>query len=391
MQVQSAGADLEWRDPRTGHCVLHMACDRGHFNALVTLLEYGADPSVVTEQFEMDCLQLAAMNGRNGIVQAMLDHGNKYPEKRADPKRANYQGENALLMFTRQMYGAVGQQANIMKLLIDGGSDVNAKAADGTRGSPIFYSIDHSQPVAMEMLVAAGAQTNVVAVDEEDGGRPVGAFEQSVRSGCQKCAAWLIKNGHREEFEFTRQRSGARGLTALYAVVLQSWQDVAEGLIKDGTDPNVRNADMSTPLFAAALTGSKESVDMLVKAGANLEARNRDTETALFVAANNGKDVSLRALIAGGANVNAMDKSQTTALFRAAMNGHVYCVTELLEAGADTEQQGYSTAKRTAGGRAGIATLVTPAAVAAQNGHARVAEIIKGFVPIHKTEDSDLL
>ena len=117
-QLAGAGADVNWRDEeKTGHTVLHMACDRGHFGVrrrpvplvrllprprpphparptppaprrrahqvVQTLLEEGADPSATTRHFEMDCLQLATMNGRNGIAQLMLDHGKAYPDRKA--------------------------------------------------------------------------------------------------------------------------------------------------------------------------------------------------------------------------------------------------------------------------------------------------------------------
>eukprot|EP01052_Picozoa_sp_SAG31_P042343 SAG31_NODE_6697_length_1922_cov_1.157981_1_plen_554_part_10 len=374
------GADLDWRDPARGHCVLHMACDHGHFNAVITLLEYGADPSAVTDHFEMDCLQLAAMNGRNGIVQAMLDHGRKYPERKADPKRTNYNGETALLMFTRQLYGSVGQQAQILKLLIEGGSDVNVKSADGTKGSPIYYSIDHNQAEAMILLAEAGADTAAVAVDEEDG-RQVGAFEQSLRSGCQACAAWLIKSKRREDFQFTKQQGGRKGVTALYSAVMQDWLDVSAALLEDGVDPNVVNMDMATPLFAAALRGNKDMIDLLIRNGANVEARNRGAETALCVAANLGKVDAVRALIAVGANINAQDKSHTTPLFRAAMNGHLECVVVLLKAGADSNQEGFVKPNKGkgGGGRAGMAKLETPASIARRHGHTQVAEVIEKY------------
>eukprot|EP01050_Picozoa_sp_SAG11_P012416 SAG11_NODE_1377_length_5084_cov_3.764092_3_plen_658_part_00 len=380
------GADLNWRDERSGHAVIHMGCDRGHFNVVLNLLEYGASPSATTDHFDMDCLMLAAMNGRNGLVQMMLEHGKAYPDQRADPARTNFEGENALLMFVRQMYGAGAGQARVVKLLIDGGSDVNAAGADGS--SALFYAIDHSQFQSMELLVQAGAGTASVSTDAEDGDRPVGAFEQSIRSGCRECAAWLISNGHREEFKYTKVRGGARGATALFSVMMLGWDDVSEALLNDGAGVNEQNLDGSTPLFAAALKGSKSGVELLLKRGADLEALNVEGDTALLVAADHGKAESVIALVAAGAKVDARDRSQATPLFRAAMNGHQAAVRELLKAGADPKLQGWANpgSSRRTRGRAGMAKLDSAAGIARRHGFSAVAALIEKW-----SDEQDLL
>ena len=145
-----------------------------------------------------------------------------------DAKHTNFEGEDALLMFARQMYGRKAQQTGMVAALVDAGADVNLRSA--VKGcTALYYLIDHAQvrgapapqahgrereseggwprrrcsrvrprqDAAMQLLIEKGADVKDVA--RESGGEgedglevelKVGAFEQSIRSGCRPCATW---------------------------------------------------------------------------------------------------------------------------------------------------------------------------------------------------------
>ena len=243
----------------------------------------------------------------------------------------------------------------------------------------------------MQLLIEKGADVKDVA--RESGGEgedglevelKVGAFEQSIRSGCRPCATWLIANGHREEFKFTKSRGGQEGMTGLYSVVMHNWMDVLAALIKDGADTNEGNRDNSTPLFAAAKSGNAEAVDILIKGGARVGHANKLGESALFIAAQSGKLNGIKALVKGGADVNQRSSDKTTALFRAAKNGHGRCVLELLRLGADKTIEGFSKTRGETGGKAGMAALTTAAQLAETSGYPDIAKVIREWQDIDK-------
>jgi ankyrin repeat protein len=93
-------------------------------------------------------LHLAAMNGRNGIAQLMLQAG-------TEPNAKDWEGETALLKFARQVYGSGPGQSELIKLFIQKGADLDVRDKDGH--SPLFYAIDHNQVAVSRLLISAGA------------------------------------------------------------------------------------------------------------------------------------------------------------------------------------------------------------------------------------------
>jgi hypothetical protein len=269
-ELLKANAPLSRVHPRTGHDILHMACDSGQYQLVDLIVEHGKKRQIdvvssTTLQFEMTCLHLAAMNGRNGIAHLMLEAG-------TDVNALDWEGESALLKFARQVYGGGTAQAGLFARFMEKGADPNVRDKDGH--TALFYAIDHNQPAATKILVEGGADTATVStkVDQTTGQTvDVGAFEMAVSSGAREVAAWLVTSGRREKFTYTSLK-GSRGgaLSPLYAVVLQGWRDVALAMLKDGgatEDVNAPNKDGSTALFVASQKGLDEVVSALLEAG----------------------------------------------------------------------------------------------------------------------------
>ena len=95
-------------------------------------------------------LHLAAMNGRNGIAQIMLQAG-------TNPNAKDWEGETALLKFARQVYGSGTGQSDLIKLFIAKGADLDVRDKDGH--SALYYAIDHNQVAASRLLISKPTPT----------------------------------------------------------------------------------------------------------------------------------------------------------------------------------------------------------------------------------------
>jgi ankyrin repeat protein len=127
-------------------------------------------------------------------------------------------------------------------------------------------------------------------------------------------------------------------------------------------DPRER----ATPLAWAARSGNREACLYLLSLGAEVDAADRSGDTPLHAAAGRGDAELCRALLrAGGAPdaVGVADGEGNTPLHAAAAGGHLEICEYLLLRGA----------LRATKTRRGL----TAAALAARNGHARLAELLK--------------
>ncbi|MGZ4988619.1 MAG: ankyrin repeat domain-containing protein, partial [Limisphaerales bacterium] len=107
---------------------------------------------------------------------------------------------------------------------------------------------------------------------------------------------------------------------------------VAEFLLANGADMNIRTEKVSPPLICAAVHGHKALIDLLLSKGADIETKSTDTynkQTALMCAAFRGFKTLTQTLLAHGANINATDTTGRTSLHRAVENGY-FEIAELL-------------------------------------------------------------
>ena len=89
---------------------------------------------------------------------------------------------------------------------------------------------------------------------------------------------WALLCGHVPSF----------GNTALMQTVAKGYTDIAELLIKNGADVNVKDCLGWTALMAATGNGHAEIAELLIKNGADVNAKDNNGGTALMVAVENG-------------------------------------------------------------------------------------------------------
>jgi ankyrin repeat protein len=83
--------------------------------------------------------------------------------------------------------------------------------------------------------------------------------------------------------------------------------------IRDGGDPDIRDAREWTALMLAAMSGFADIVGVLVAAGADVNAKSRDGSSALLEAVLWRHDAIAEFLLAHGANADAIAANGWTA------------------------------------------------------------------------------
>lgn len=94
------------------------------------------------------------------------------------------------------------------------------------------------------------------------------------------------------------------GLTACYVAALTSNTEMAEFLVTNKADPNIKYRGVKTAL-SAAVQDKNGCVEILLRAGAAPDEIDEDGYTALHVAVNRGSIEHVDALLSAGANVDA--------------------------------------------------------------------------------------
>uniref|UniRef100_A0A673ZA23 Ankyrin repeat and sterile alpha motif domain containing 1B n=1 Tax=Salmo trutta TaxID=8032 RepID=A0A673ZA23_SALTR len=123
--------------------------------------------------------------------------------------------------------------------------------------------------------------------------------------------------------------------TALHCAAQYGHSEVVSILLKELTDPTMRNSRDETPLDLAALYGRLQVVCMLVTAHPNLmSSHGTRHHTPLHLAARNGHHSAVHTLLEAGMDVNSQTENGS-ALHEAALYGKMDVVRLLLDSGID--------------------------------------------------------
>ena len=186
------------------------------------------------------------------------------------------------------------------------------------------------------------------------------------------------------------------GRTALMLAAAAARADLARGLLVAGADVNAVNAKGGTALMYAATQGDPETVNVLLTHGATVNVRAENGWTAVTLASATGHAAVVRQLLEAGADANIADIYGWTPLMRAVDSDRNEVVRVLLKdksvrVNARDDQGETALHHAAAGGSLEIARLLlangadprakdaagrTPAAVAAEQGHARLADFL---------------
>jgi ankyrin repeat protein len=344
------------------------AANLGNGEMMEALLKAGADPNATVGEGETP-LMTAARTGTVSGVKALLARG-------ADVKATeSYRGQNAL------MFAVAENHADVAKLLIDAGTDVNAKstfydfnfrkvASGGTQAvyfrgglTPLMFAARQGAVESAQVLISAGADLNLP--EPEFGFTPL---MDAIYNDHYEFAALLVDKGarfdgalylavemHNLDYFGNRPRKPvADKLDEL---------DFIKVLLAHGADPNQtltaklpgRQAQGgigvppgATPFYRAARSADVAVMRLLLEHGADPIKASDDHTTPLLAAATGqgarfaGGDErpeadfieALKICLDKGADVNAANDRGDTPMHAAAQRGTDQIVQFLADRGA---------------------------------------------------------
>ena len=198
-----------WFGPRGDYCDL---------KAVQGLLQQGASPNARNEDGNtLTALMVAAKNGCFDIVKLLLDAGAKVNAKASNVSGA---GANVLDGITPLWEAASSENAEVVRMLLERGADLHADTSDGA-------------------IVMLRASTNEIVQIFLDRGLDINAKDKRGHSLLIRSAEW--GGHHRPNIAF---------------------------LLQHGADPNAKTEDGTTALKLAKGVRHSDDVELLEKAGA---------------------------------------------------------------------------------------------------------------------------
>ena len=206
------------------------------------------------------------------------------------------------------MLAVKGGNAQIVRMLLDAGADLNAK--DYQEQTPLMLAAAWGRAEAMKVLIQAGADPKQTA------------------GSC--CGSTLLMRA---------LASGRFPFIDREKVPAERVLEVVQALMEAGLDVKAVDEEGNTALHFAAAAGHIEAIRLFLAAGADVDARNKEFITPLMYAAYYGHAEAAKALIGAGAGVDFQSNSCKRPLMYAAETLEVGAVQVLIEAGADVSVQ----------------------------------------------------
>jgi len=368
-----AGANVRLTD-RYGITPLKLAAENGNAAMIEVLLKAGADPNAAMPTGET-VLMTAAHTGKPDAVSMLLTHGAKPNEKETRF------GETAM------MWAAAENNASAIRVLADGGGDLNAKsklmefpefkfltsgmvitALPKGGWTPLMYAARQGSIDSTKALLEAGANPNVTDPDGTT------ATMIAIINAHFDLAAMLAEKGA------DLNVADSSGMTALYAAVdmhtlapmlsrpapkVTDKLDAAAlvpVLLKHGSNPNLRlkkpiigrhhdsgDASMgegTTPLMRAAKSSDFPVIRSLLEGGANPSLTQKDYSNMTMILLN-GRGASnesavleiIKLCVGRGLDVDAFNANGQTLLHLAVQRGNNSIVRYLAEGGAKLDMK----------------------------------------------------
>ena len=237
------------------------------------------------------------------------------------------------------LHNAVAQgYRNMVELLLAHKADVNPDSEDHT---PLTLAARYPRADMVKMLLERGADLNA------RGAMGNTALHWALESGSEEIVGLLLPRKPQLELK------NLQDLTPLQLAVNSGQVKLAQKLLQAGANPNVRferkgaalvakhgspaylEGDGKTPLHWAVEYGFPSLVQPLLEAKADVNAKDNYRKTPLHLAIGQRSKDTLKLLLAQKAEVNAKDKDGNTPLLWAVARGDKDAVELLLANGAD--------------------------------------------------------
>ncbi|MEX2114862.1 MAG: ankyrin repeat domain-containing protein [Pirellulales bacterium] len=298
-ELAQAGVDVNGSPQSKGFTPLIIAAGQGHADAVVALLECGADIS--KHIAGTNALAMAIMKEKSAVAQVIL-------ERVGDLSGFQHVGGNLLHVAAQS-----GCDGDIVARLVEHG--VAPDACDHFQRSPIAMAAELGHAKVVRALAAAGASTELPP-------------RKSAKSGSQ--------------FEVSWPRNPPLVLAAKNAHA-----DAVSALLEAGAALDAKDSEALTAYDWARKNGHT-AIAAQLRAALNLAEQMLDGHD-LIAAARHGDVDGIRRALACGVKVDFRDQPTRneyhselpgrTALMWAAVEGHVAAARVLIEAGASAESQ----------------------------------------------------
>ncbi|XP_038069488.1 E3 ubiquitin-protein ligase MIB1-like [Patiria miniata] len=238
-------------------------------------------------------LQAAVHHGHMDAVTALLRGKAPLDHKDVD-------GDTALA------YAVLGDKPEIVKCLLQAGSDINA--ANNKDFTPLHQSIVKGHQTCADVLLTHDQQKCDVNYKDKDSNSPL---LLAITKNRKQIIRWLITNP-----ETDLRQMNKKGFNSLHHAALCGNAFAVVGILE--ALPNMINdvtGDGFTALHIAAQNGLSVITLLLVKQhGCNKELKTNSGQTALHLAVDNAHKKCIEALVNSGANVNAQNSDGDTSL-----------------------------------------------------------------------------
>ncbi|KAJ6660550.1 hypothetical protein lerEdw1_017547 [Lerista edwardsae] len=245
------GDDIE-TGSKLGISPLMLAAMNGHTAAVKLLLDMGSDINAQIETNRNTALTLACFQGRTEVVSLLLD------------RKANVE-HRAKTGLTPLMEAASGGYAEVGRVLLDKGADVNAPPVPSSRDTALTIAADKGHYKFCELLISRGAH---IDVRNKKGNTPL----------------WLAANG--------------------------GHLDVVQLLVQAGADVDAADNRKITPLMAAFRKGHVKVVRYLVK---EVNQFPSDSECMRYIATVTDKEMLKKCHLCIESIVQAKDRQAAEA------------------------------------------------------------------------------
>ena len=314
---------------------------------LVKLLVIEFSPDVNARSFldGVSALHLASRDGHAEVARVLLEHG-------ADVNAQARDGQTALHRASR-----IGQ-VEIVRMLLKHGASTSAGDAD--KSTPLHLASKRGDVEIIRILLEHDADVNVQSV----GGWT--ALHHASLGGHKEVTRFLLEcdadvNAQDEEGWTALHHSSRGGHMAVTRSLLDhganaNAQDLdkstplhlasgyghvgnARLLLEHDADANSPDESSCTPLHLASQEGHLDVVQLLLDRSETLNAKNEDQQTPLFLASGNGRSKVVQLLLDNGADFNSQDWVERTPLHGATENGHFDVMLLLLDRGAKVNEK----------------------------------------------------